>query len=627
MPTAEVIGDPTNSCGSTLRGARRRSGALRMKRVVCLLMCAFAIAARAEASTRTVCHTGCQYTSLQTAINDALPGDVILLRAGETFVGNCVLKPKYAAATQFITIRSDASNTSFPASGTRLVPEGKPGANVLRRALPRLLGQGGSYKSTPVIRTAPGAHHYRLMFLEVDGTANVGYETLVQLGENTSNQTTVAGSPHDLVLDRLYLHGHATKGMKRGVALDCRNGQVLDSYISDIKSLADAQAIAVFNGAGPFTISNNYLEASGEHILFGGSDPKTANLVPSDITIRQNHFYKPLAWKVSVLATPSRLAGSSGGSGSLAAGTYYFKVVAEMATGGASVLSAPSAEVAVTTGASGSVTLSWGAVTGADSYRVYRGTAANGETVYRTVTGTSVTYTGTGESSGTPKSAGTRWTAKNLIEFKNGQRATIDGNLFENNWDGFQQGYGIVFTPRNQENTAPWSAVRDITFTNNRVLNVASAFNVLGSDDINPSQRLQNLLVRNNVFEITTAMGGNGHFVTITGGPVNLTFDHNTILHDGKAINVGGPAVPNLIYTNNLSRHNTYGVQGQNYGIGVSSLNHYFPGFVFTGNVLAGGSASLYPAGNYVPATAAFNAAFTDANGGDYTLVAGASLG
>src|SRR3954469_1263418 len=235
MPTAEVIGDPTNSCGSTLRGARRRSGALRMKRVVCLLMCAFAFAARAEASTRTVCRSGCQYTSLQTAINDAVPGDVIVLRAGETFVGNFVLKAKDAAATEFITIRSDASNASFPVSGTRLVPEGKPGANVLSSRLPRLLGQGGTYKSTPVIRTAPGAHHYRLMFLEIDGTGNVGYETLVQLGENTSNQTSVGGSPHDFVMDRLYVHGHATKGMKRGIALDCRDAAIVNSYISEIK--------------------------------------------------------------------------------------------------------------------------------------------------------------------------------------------------------------------------------------------------------------------------------------------------------------------------------------------------------------------------------------------------------
>ena len=598
-----------------------------MRRVVCLLLCALAFCARAEASNRTVCRTGCAYTNLQTAINDAAPGDVILLRAGETFTGNFVLKPKSSGATAFITIRSDAGDGAFPVAGVRLVPEGKPGANVSRSQLPRLVGQGGGYKSTPVIRTAPGAHHYRLMFLEIDGTGNLGYETLVQLGENTANQTSVSDSPHHFILDRVYLHGHATKGMKRGVTLDVRDATVVDSYISDIKSLADAQAIAVFNGAGPFTIRNNYLEASGENVLFGGADPKTPGLVPSDMTIRQNHLYKPLAWRNAVLTAPSRITASSGASGSLAADTYYFKVVAVMGTGGASALSAPSIEVAVSTGSNGSVTLSWSPVSGADSYRVYRGTTSNGENVYTSVPATSITYTGTGETSGSPKSSGSRWTAKNLIEFKNGQRATIDGNVLENNWDGFQQGYAIVFTPRNQENSAPWSTVRDITFTNNRVVNVASGINILGTDDIHTSQQLQNVTVRGNVFEITTSLGGSGHFVTITAGPSDLTFDHNTIIHPGKVVNIGGPAVSSFVFTNNLSRHNAYGVQGQNYGIGLSSLNHYFPGFVFSGNVLAGGPASLYPAGNFFPTIAQFQAAFVDLAGGDLRLAPGASLG
>jgi hypothetical protein len=597
-----------------------------MKLTLWLLICVFAIAAQADASNRTVCHSGCQYADLQAAINDAEPGDVILLRAGETFTGNFLLKAKTSSATAYITIRSDAADASLPAPGVRLVPEGKPGANVRRSALARLVGQGASYKSTPVIRTSPGAHHYRLQFLEIDGTGNVGYETLVQLGENTSTQATAASSPHHFELDRIYLHGHASKGMKRGVALDCRDAVLRDSYISDIKSLADAQAIAVFNGAGPFTILNNYLEASGENVLFGGADPKTPNLVPSNITIRQNHFIKPLAWRNAALAAPSRLTTSAGSSGSLPAGTHYFKVVAVMSTGGATVYSGPSVETAVTTGSGGSVAISWPAVNGADSYRVYRGSSSNGQSVYTAVAGTSVTYTGSGESAGSPKSA-SRWVAKNLIEFKNGQSAVIDGNVFENNWDGFQQGYAIVLTPRNQENKAPWASVNSVTFTNNLVINVASALNVLGTDDIYPSQRFHDLVVRNNVFQIAAAMGGNGHFVTVTGGPQRLTFDHNTILHTGKVINIGGPAVSGLVYTNNLALHNTYGVQGQSYGIGTSSLNHYFPGFVFTGNVLAGGSASLYPAGNYFPSAAAFRAALAGSDSGDYSLVPGASLG
>jgi hypothetical protein len=592
-----------------------------------LFVCALAFTTQAEAANRTVCRSGCQYTDLQIAINDASPGDVILLRAGETFTGNFILKAKSSSATQYITIRSDAADSAFPGAGRRLIPSGESGANVARSSLPRLVGQGATYKSTPVIRTAPGAHHYRLQFLEIDGTGNVGYETLVQLGENTSNQTSVSGSPHHFVVDRVYLHGHPTKGMKRGIAVDCRDCEVINSYISDIKSLSDSQAIAGVNGAGPILIENNYLEASGENIMFGGSDPKTSNLVPSDITIRQNYLYKPLAWRNQVLSAPARPAASAGGGGSLAAGTHYFKVVAVMATGGASLVSSPSTEVAVSTASGGSVTLSWPAVSGADSYRVYRGTSSNGEKVYKTTTSTSIAYNGSGETSGTPASSGHRWTAKNLIELKNAQRVVLDGNYFENNWDGFQQGYAIVLTPRNQENRAPWSAVRDITITNNRVVNVAAAINVLGTDDIHPSQQFQNLLVRNNVFEINTAMGGRGLFITMTSGPTNITIDHNTIISTGTIVNVGGPAITGFTFTNNMARHNTYGVQGTGYGIGLSTLNHYFPGYVFKGNVLAGGNASLYPSGNYFPTVTQFNAAFVDASSGNYTIKTGTSLG
>src|SRR5688572_16432817 len=77
-------------------------------------------AASAQGATRTVCASGCMYTNLQPAIDAAQPGDTILLRAGETFIGNYVLKAK--SGTAEIVIRSDAPATSLPAAGVRLVP-------------------------------------------------------------------------------------------------------------------------------------------------------------------------------------------------------------------------------------------------------------------------------------------------------------------------------------------------------------------------------------------------------------------------------------------------------------------------------------------------------------------------
>ena len=594
-----------------------------MRHVVCLFVCLFSCTALSEAATRTVCSSGCQYTTLQTAINEAVPGDTILLRAGETYVGNFTLRAKAASSTAFITIKSDAPVTSLPPDGVRLVPEGKPGANTPRAALARLVGQGGSYRSTPIVRTEVGAHHYRLQFLEFDGVANAGYETLITIGSNTSTQTTTAAAPYEIVLDRLWLHGDARKGIKRGVAVDGRSIEILNSYIEDIFSTADSQAIASFNAPGPVRILNNFLEASGENIMLGGADPRIPNLIPSNFEIRGNHIYKDPRWLNAVLNTPGTPAASARTGGVLAAGTHYFKVVAAMSTGGDIILSAPSPEKAVTVAASGAAALSWPAVTGADKYRIYRGASPGGQSRYLESTTTSITYSGASELPGAPPTDGTRWTFKNLLELKNAQDVNIDGNLFENNWARFQAGYAIVFTPKNQEHTAPWSAVRNIVFRNNIVRHVSMGIAIAGWDYEAPSRNAENIEIVNNVFEDVSGKYGNkGAIFVLSSGPAGIVIDHNTFVHEAAVIEVEGPAISGFVYRNNFSRHNTYGIKGNTVGVGTSAMNMYFPGGILTANVLAGGPKAEYPAGNYFPPTADFLPSFVSPSTSDYTLVA-----
>jgi uncharacterized protein (TIGR03437 family) len=82
------------------------------------------------------------------------------------------------------------------------------------------------------------------------------------------------------------------------VALNSAETAITNSYISDFKSKEyDSQAVWGWNGPGPFQIINNYLEASGENVGFGGSDPAIANLIPSDIEIRGNLLRKPVEWR------------------------------------------------------------------------------------------------------------------------------------------------------------------------------------------------------------------------------------------------------------------------------------------------------------------------------------------
>ena len=78
------------------------------------------ISSEASAATLTVCASGCAYSDFQLALNASQPGDTILLRAGETFVGNFVLPAKSGSNTAPILIRSDAADSGLPADGIRL---------------------------------------------------------------------------------------------------------------------------------------------------------------------------------------------------------------------------------------------------------------------------------------------------------------------------------------------------------------------------------------------------------------------------------------------------------------------------------------------------------------------------
>ena len=220
---------------------------------------------------------------LQAALDRARPGDTIPLEPGAEYVGSFVLPPRASASTAFITIRT--SGNGLPAAGARTGPRYSG-----RLAVIRSNGVG------PALRTAPATHHWRIENVEFSANQK-GEGQIIALGDDRA-QNSMATVPHDIVLDRLYVHGDPQRGQKRGIALNSAATQVINSHISDIKVAGfDGQAICGWNGPGPFLIENNYIEASGENVMFGGADPSIDQLVPSDITIRRNHIARPAAWK------------------------------------------------------------------------------------------------------------------------------------------------------------------------------------------------------------------------------------------------------------------------------------------------------------------------------------------
>lgn len=232
----------------------------------------------------------------QAALERAMPGDTIELEAGAVFQGPFVLPYKPESRNpdlQWITIRSSrssGSDLSLPPEGVRVSP-----ADAV--AMARLETASGA-----VVSTAPGAHHYRFVGIEFRPTASSSQtdagnflNALIILGADEASGDPL---PHHLVIERCYLHGDSLLGARRGIILNSAATVVVDSWLADFKMVGDdSQAIIGWEGPGPFLIRNNYLEAAGENLMFGGADPTIHDRVPADIEIRGNHFSKPIAWK------------------------------------------------------------------------------------------------------------------------------------------------------------------------------------------------------------------------------------------------------------------------------------------------------------------------------------------
>jgi hypothetical protein len=445
--------------------------------------------------------------NLQKALDQAEPGDTIALQAGAVYSGYFFLRKKPGSG--YITITT-TNPGALPPAGSRITPAHANG-------LPKV----SSPNASPVFRTDEGASRYRLIGLEITST-EYNWD-LIRLGSLTASSVTAQSS--DFVLDRLYIHGHPVKGAKRGITLNTVRTSIVNCYISDIKAVAqETQAIGGWNGPGPYEIVNNYLEAAGENVMFGGAPAKIPGLVPSDIVIKRNHFTKQPSWR--------------------------------------------------------------------------KGHPANG---------------------------GKLWTVKNILELKNARRVTIEGNVFEHNWQQGQTGYAIVLTPRTEAGKMKWAVVEDILFVRNVIRRSGAGVNILGTDG-QYGGKARRITFKDNIFEEIDykKWSGEGRLFQVLQGPEDLTIDHNTFVSNNvkAAVMFAGtkPAV-RFVYKNNILPHGDSGVFGSGSSTGATALKEYAPGHVFVKNVLAGAPsrASAYPSGSFFPSSLA-DVKFVSLSGGDFRL-------
>lgn len=255
--------------------------------------------------------------SLQRAVDQAKCGDILMLEPGAVYSGTVQFPAKNCDDGHWILLRTGVADDKLPREGSRMTPcyggvTGLPArpalhcttvSNVLAKI--EFDGKGGS---GPIL-FMNGANHYRFTGLEIRrGNPGAPMTALASAKENAS--------AHHIIFDRVWMHGTAEDETARGVAFtEIAFGALVDSYLNDFHCIAvsgactDAQAVGSGGGVaaqGPYKIVNNFLEASGENILFGG---KPAEVTPTDIEIRRNHLFKPMTWMKD---QPGYVGGTSG---------------------------------------------------------------------------------------------------------------------------------------------------------------------------------------------------------------------------------------------------------------------------------------------------------------------------
>jgi len=241
-------------------------------------------------------HVGAN-SDLHEAVDSAKCGDTLLLAAGASFEIED-LPAKKCDDQHYITIRTDTPDAKLPPEGTRISPAWAGVASLPGRpAYAQPPGGAAKLMSTLFVKAGSGANigdHYRF----------IGVEWSSEPGPRIARLVTTEGADH-VIFDRNWFHPPEGVEMNKGIGMihGTRFIALINSYLSGFHCVArtgtctDASAVGGGNGEAPIStlkIYNNFLEASGENILFGGAK---SEVNPTDIEIRRNHLFKPMIWK------------------------------------------------------------------------------------------------------------------------------------------------------------------------------------------------------------------------------------------------------------------------------------------------------------------------------------------
>jgi hypothetical protein len=236
-------------------------------------------------------------SNLASAVDHAKCGDTLLLPPGDPFEVN-EFPAKKCDDEHYLTIRTATPDAQLTPEGTRISPAWAGVAKLPGRPDYAQPGGGAAQLlATLVVKRPSGLElgdHLRFIGIEWTTAPDVNVGRIVATQKSDR-----------VIFDRNWFH--APEGVEVGHAVGVIDGArmiaVINSYISGLTCVArtgkctDATGVSGGKGDEPIStikIYNNFIESSGENILFGGS---AATVVPTDIEIRRNHLFRPLFWR------------------------------------------------------------------------------------------------------------------------------------------------------------------------------------------------------------------------------------------------------------------------------------------------------------------------------------------
>jgi hypothetical protein len=389
-------------------------------------------------------------------------------------------------------------------------------------------------------------------------------------GQHTIVEQGVTRPEHQagrIVVDRCIFTGPYDRNVRRAISLNGRDIFVLNSYIDRFQdNSTDSQGIVGYNGSGPYTIENNFVEGASENIMFGGAIGQSPDNPPydmrgltvSDVVLRFNYLPK----------NPDRLKYENWAPGMF---VDQGKVIRRPN-------SASTNFIAAEAGVTGEVEPDWSA-----------GTVQDGEVQWRPFNG--------------------HWLVKNNFEIKQGDRILFSHNVLDRMWADAQQ------TPINikaesqpakcrpEDPTCYYARTENITIRSNIIRSAPAAWKGSTNGGIVRNWRIENNLF----FDIDNRAYGSGTEPTIliSSYVSGLVIDHNTFHNpvSAAALIIEGPSVDDmpLVFRNNIVGRGKSGIKGSGRTEGNSTIVRFMcksnacEEGQFTRNIILGIDRRSYP--------------------------------